>query len=239
MAMIESTPYRVYYLLNKSDNREVFNPINWNEPSSNSSDSDDDKKVRIHARFGKNNDFYSVVVVSVIKSDDCMYDYYSSDYEDNTDYREFKWDDIDEDIVEIVNRYYSRRETDRARIIRYADRIQAMYENPSNISFVVDIDGRPRVAISGLPYVRDNEVLDMDMTLSTLNESYFNICINDHNPNYRYPSCSMTNDELREIIEKAKKYDQLRDRIIRTIDNPDADQKLIESMMYTPYNPRW
>lgn len=235
MAMLESTPYRVYYLLNTSDNNQVFNPVNWDE-SDNSIDSD--KKVIIHARFDKNNDFYSVVVVSVVKSESHTYDYYYVQ-EANEDYRQCKWDDIDEDIVDIVNRYYSKREKDRIRIIEYADRIQAMYENPDRISFTVGIDGQPRLSVTGLPYIRDGKVLDMDLTLSTLNESYYNICLNDNNPEYKNSSCSVTNDELREVIEKAKKYDQLRDRIIRMIDYPDDDQRIQESMMYTPYNPRW
>lgn len=238
MAMLESTPYRVYYLLSTSDNNQAFNPINWNESCRDANDSDD-RKVIIRARFGKNNDFYSVVVASVIKSERRTYDYYSYGYEDNDDCRQFKWDKIDEDIVDIVNRYYSKREDDRTRIIEYADRIQAMYENPDNISFTVGIDGHPRLSVKGLPYIRDGKVLDMDVKLSTLNESYYNICLNDHNPEYRYHSCSFTNDDLREIIEKARKYDQLCDRIVRMIDYPDEDQRILESMMYTPYNPRW
>ena len=232
MAMLEDTPYRVYYLIDK--NRNHFREINPNVSSQNSSDSDDYKRISIRTRFNKENDFNSVKLIVVTRHDNDLYDHYN----DDTTYEEFEWNDISESIVEIISKYYSDHNDEYQRIIKYADMINAMYENPKNILFTCDNEGRPRLGISGLPYIRNGEVLDMSITFSALNDSYFNICINDHNPDYKYQR-SFTNDEFHEIVEKAKKYDQLKDIINGFVDDPAAGINLVESMMYNHHTPRW
>ena len=235
MAKLESTPYRVFYLINHSENRQVLSKMNWNAIASNSQDSDSSKKITIFSRMKTEGDFDTVEVVATITTD--RYDYtYPSD--DDYNRRVFKWNDIDEDIVELVNKYYRTRSREYDRAINYADMIESMFDKPENISFTVDYEGRPRLAVRGLPYIRDNKVLDLSITISSLSDSYYDICINDHDPSTKYSSESFTNNDLHEIVAKAKRYDQLRDRVMRVLDDPDYDMRFIESMM-VPTRSRW
>lgn len=213
MAMLESTPYRVYYLIKK--NRRNFSGISLNDSPVNSDNSNDTKRASIRVLFNEENNFDSVKLVFATRYENYNY------YDDCSSYDEFKWNDIDDKVICLIRQYYDDHEDEYSRIVRYADMIQAMYENPDNISFSVDYEGRPRLDVSELPYVSGGKVNDLSVTISTLSDCYYNICINNHDPDASYSSESFTNSELHDIVSKAKKYDSLRSLVGNLLDYPE------------------
>ena len=229
MAMLEDTPYRVYYLIDK--NKDKFRRLRVTEPSLNSSISEDDEQISIRALLNTENKFDSVKLAVSHIYEDYTYEYYNYDSHRPT-YNEYMWNNIDDKVVGIIKNYYQKHEDEYQRIVKYADMIQAMYENPENISFTCDNEGRPRLVISGLPYINDGEVCDISLTISGLNDTYYHICLNDRDSKSKLHSNSFDNHTLEELINKSSKYDQMKDGINGFLDEPDILSRLLASLRY-------
>ena len=233
MPELESTPYRVYYLV--SSNSEYFDNIDLTENRTN----DYETSISIKAVFGRMNDFNTVklIVTTWVDSDSSdLYDYYS----DNTQYEEYNWNDISEKVISIINDYYSTRDQEYQTIIRYADMIQSLYEDSTSVSFDCSSHGQPRVLALGIPYIRDGEVLSTSIRLTAPSKYQLCISVDDHNPKYKNnSSIRFTVDELREIMKKAEKYDKLRDRVLGIFDDPDYHDRVLASLANPTihYNP--
>ena len=164
MAMLESTPYRVYYLINcpwnTYENRRLWD-------YKRSKEGDLGVYTRIKAVMTKPNDFSSVIVKATGVSEvDCIIG------ENVTDYEDMPWYDISEDFIRIINNYYDREDNKgkRDQQIRYADRIEKLLTEHDSFKLTLDSRGFPRVEIRGLPYLNSDNALDETRVIIELND---------------------------------------------------------------------
>ena len=161
MAMLEETPYRVYYLINnyyttfgKYDSKHV-----WRIEHISERDITGVESYYIESELPSDRNFYSLevslkkVTHTVVKNGDFL--------EDKTEkfFGSTPWNGLSELVVSIVNEFYDRsKETRRIRknIVKYADLVQTLVESPEKV-IEVDIDDRgiPSIEIYGLPMTAD------------------------------------------------------------------------------------
>lgn len=220
MAMLESTPYRVFYLINKPDMDDYHIHIfNWNQYRGAVEDSDRSTIRRIVAPMTKENDFYSVKVKVLINDPDNPE--VIGDYVDYNREYTYDWNDIDDEIVYTVNNYYNQNSDARRELIGYADMIQALCENKESIKLSISSDGYPRLEVKGLPYIDEEkrEVLSLDTAISQFKMiCEYDLRIDEKGKESIYGRPS----KLREMIAKAEKYDSMLTIISNFLDRPEG-----------------
>lgn len=168
MAILEPTPYRVYYLLNnyyvKSDNYSV-NCI-WHSKRINEKDKTGVINYYIDTKFKEYPDFYSLMVCPR-KETMIITDYSIGSTKDYKieDMDETPWNDIDEFIVDIIKKFYKGPEESQnilfknnnyEKVIAYADFMQKFIDHPEDIIRTsIDDNGLPVIDIDGLVYNKD------------------------------------------------------------------------------------
>ena len=224
MAMLETTPYRVFYLINCPENTPDFRFI-WGLDVDRTEDTQTSKYTSIVATMNVPNDFSSVVVEAM---DVTEYRFFNSELGTRSEQTSYKscppmpWNDIDERIVNLVERMYERSDNEgygrRERQIDYADSIQKLFENPNSIKLSVDERGNPKVEVHGLPYLYtagrpDTASVVIDSSLYS-NDYVYTI---DMGSDY-YNPVTFTGNELHDHIYKSKKYEEVRETMKKLLD---------------------
>lgn len=148
MPILEDTKYRVYYLINNGVCDYPDSKFMWNPNYENQGTEDQiNRYIVIEAETDEK--FMNVTVKAHEETK-----YLHKNKVEKARFRTMPWNDIDEDIIDIVNIFYSKRDNGdlRRRQISYADRIQRLFENPAAIDLKI-IEGSPKVSITGLPYL--------------------------------------------------------------------------------------
>lgn len=207
MAMLESTPYRVYYLINCPWNTCGHRYI-WDLKEL--ADGELYYYTYIRAVMTKPNDFSSVIVKATGITDAVMSDNGNYVYENSSDYADMPWDDIDDGIVKVINDYYndSRRVGYREQQIRFADKVEKLLTDSNSFKVVINSKGFPKVEVKGLPYLTmDPDLGDANVTLE----------LDKFGNDYRYTIDTGLDDiieasgkELHQFIRDSKNYDKLQ-----------------------------
>lgn len=173
MAMLEETPYRVYYLIN--NHYTVSDKYNskcvWRSERISERGITGVENYYIDSELPSGNDFYSLkvrlkkVTRTVIKDSNN-----SLDDETERFFGSTPWNDLSDLVVSIINDFYDRsEETRRIRkdIVEYADLVQTLVEHPEKV-IEVDLDDRgiPSIGIHGLPMMAD-PFKRLDLTIGT------------------------------------------------------------------------
>ena len=218
MAKLESTPYRVFYLINCPENTPDFRFL-WNLDSVNDGKGNcTNKYTSLIATMKVPNDFSSVVVEATEVTECRTYNEELGTSSSQTEYKSYPpmpWDDIEDGIVEIINKSYDRedRKERRDHQIRYADSIQSLFEDPDRIKLSVDNEGYPTVEVTGLPYLYNairEELASVKVT--------FDPRVNDYKYTMNsgsdyYEPVEATVSEIHNYIRQSKRYDEARNVI--------------------------
>ena len=222
MAMLEVTPYRVFYLINCPENTPDFRFI-WGLDVDRTDDSQTNRYTSIVALMEEPNDFSSVVVEATDVVDTRTYNK-SGTTTEQTSYRSYPrmpWNDIDDKLVDLINSMYDRSDSEgcgrRQRQIDYADGIQKLFEDPESLKLSVDENGYPRIEVHGLPYLYtagrpDKASVVIDGSMCS-NDYKYTI---DMGSDY-YELMTFTGNELHNHIYQSKRYDEVRETMKRLL----------------------
>lgn len=216
MAMLEVTPYRVFYLINCPENTPDFRFI-WGLDVDRTEDSQTNRYTSIVAFMEEPNNFSSVVVeaTDVVETRTLNR---SGTTKEQTSYKShprMPWNDIDDRLVNLINSMYERSGSEgygrRQRQIDYADGIQRLIEDPESLKLSVDESGYPRVEVRGLPYLytagRPDKVSVVIDSRTYQNDYTYTI---DMGSDY-YEPVTFTGSELHNHIYQSKKYEEVRE----------------------------
>ena len=221
MAMLETNPYRVFYLINCPENTPDFRFI-WGLDVDRTENSQTNRYTSIVATMKIPNDFSSVVVEAMDVTEYRMYNKELDTTSEQTSYKSYPpmpWNDIDDHIVELINNKYDKEDKDncygsrRKRQTDYADRIQALFEDPDNIKLTVDKYGNPKVEVKGLPYlytVGKNDTVSVTIDSNPYKSDYTYTI--DTGSDY-YDPFTFNGSELSNYIYQSKRYDKARSTI--------------------------
>ena len=230
MPKLESTPQRVFYLINNgintSDNRSLWDLKVTNEtnvPVVVGTDTGNPTRALMNVltseyteiisiKDDRDNTFSTTKVAVAKITDISRYDTETGAHDDKHIREELppmKWDDIDNDIVRIINRYYDTHREDRDQLIEYADGISCLTSDYSTGLFI-DKDGLPSVEIHGLPlYSKDDDYYldDVDITIRRMkyDNDYEIIISNDE----LEEDIDLTISDIRELLRTSSKFNKL------------------------------
>ena len=215
MAMLETTPYRVFYLINCPENTPDFRFI-WGLDVERTSDTQINRYTSIVATMKVPNDFSSVVVEAMDITEYRVLDSESGTRSDQKSYKSYSpmpWNDMDEKIVSLIEGMYERSDNEgygrRERQIAYADSIQRLFESPDSIRLSVDEHGNPKVEVHGLPYLYKAGKSDEASVVidGSVNPNDYTYTI-DMGSDY-YKPVTFTGRELHGHIYQSIKYDEV------------------------------
>lgn len=219
MAMLESTPYRVYYLINCPENTPDFRFI-WGLDVDRTADVDGpgscqtNRYTSVVATLKDPNDFSSAVVEAMDVIEMRMYNRELDIMSEQTSYQTYPvmpWNDIDQRIVDMIDAFYAKDDNKgrRKRQVDYADRIQELFENPESVKVSIDDHGHPHVDIRGLPYLytggRSECAIVSIKSDPYMNDYEYTI---DMGSSY-YEPVTFTGVELHNYISQSKKYQEI------------------------------
>ena len=216
MAKLESTPQRVFFLINNFNNVEGNRSL-WDMKVTRSDDNRTltNKYTEIVATKDSNDrEFTSVKVRATKVQEVTVTNQDTGTFDRNILHQELSpmsWDDIDEEIVGIVNNYYESRDdlkVDlRERMINYADALSDFVsENPSSDTRI-DENGIPEITIYGLPVdtVDSDECDCFDINVKSVPS------LNDYEIEIT-SDCSVlsfTITELKKLMDKSLELDEI------------------------------
>lgn len=209
MAMLEETPYRVYYLIDNyyTTSGKYDSKCVWRSEHISERNITGVENYYIDTELPSYNDFYSLkvrlkkVTRTVIKNGDSLEDETEKFFGSNP------WNDLSELVVSIINDFYDRSvETRRIRknIVKYADLVQILIENPEKV-IEVDMDDRgiPSIDIHGLPMMAD-PFKRLDLKIGT--DESCNDCVLTLSGGMN-EELSLTTRELYDCKRKSDSYD--------------------------------
>ena len=225
MPLLDTTPYRVFYLINCPENTPDFKSF-WGIDVDRTNDSRTNKYTTIVATMEIPNDFYSVVVRVMDVTEYVSFTDDSSIELERIDYKEYPpmpWNDMDERIVELINKSYDNAEDNgvnrRKRQIDYADSIQALIESPDSIKVSVDKNGCPKVEITGLPYLYGAAKHGNGANIRIVSNRYLSdYTYTIDTDSYCYEPIEFDGKELHRYISQSKKYAEVRSTIEKLFD---------------------
>ena len=218
MSKLAETPYEVFYLINNSLNTEGNRSL-WDMKEERKGDTVTSTYTKIVAyKDDSDNRFESVIVKATKITDTTTYLQDIGLYQSKSvheDYPPMKWDDLDPEIVEIINKYYDEHETDydnpRANYLEYASGIKHLIEDDNSIVLSIDKKGLPRIVIDKLPIVKHGEYDDYVDESLIIESSPFRI-------GYEYTIGTTDEEEIKvdvnklfEYMDKARRYDKIRE----------------------------
>ena len=212
MARLETTPQRVFYLINNFNNIQDNRSL-WDMKVTRS---DDDRTLTteyteiVATKDSNDREFESVKVratkvkeITVTNQDNGTFDRDILRKELNP----MSWDDIDEGIVGIINNYYESRDDLRERMINYADALSEFAAENSESDIRIDDNGIPEITIYGLPVdTNDSDECDcFDITVKSvpsLND-YEIVITSDRSV------IAFTMTELKRLMDKSLEFDEI------------------------------
>ena len=215
MAKLESTPQRVFYLINNFNNVQGNRSL-WDM---NVTRSEDDRTITteyteiVATKKSDDIDFTSVTVRATNVKEVTVSNPELGTIDRNLSRNDLEptyWDSIDDGIVDIINNYYDMNESNmdlRERMINYADAISDFVEDNITISPEVDDKGIVSITMYGLPVDTTDvdESNEYDITIrSTPSLDDYEIDIRSDDSDM-----SFTIKELKKLIDKSVELDEI------------------------------
>ena len=205
---LESTPYRVFYLINCPENTTNFRFL-WNlDVERDDKGNQHNHYLSIVARMETEGDFSSVVVDT-----ETVDEYFgpSGDRVDRVKHNPMPWDNLSDEVIELIYKFYDAKDQrdNRIRQISYADKIQNLLENQESVKVSVDSEGYPIVSVTGLPYL---------FTAGRSGDCSIEIKSDYHRTDYEFTidlgrldnkTYHLDNFSMNELYRKSELYDKL------------------------------
>lgn len=215
MASLESTPQRVFYLINNFNNVQDNRSL-WDMKVTRSEDGRTliTEYTEIVATKDPDDMEFETVAVRVAKVKEVTVSNPDLGIIDRSFSRNeldpMEWNDIDGEIVGIVNNYYDSDESHRdlrERMVNYADAISEFVEENRDSDIKVDRNGLSEITIYGLPVdtIDSDECYGYDITIKS------EPSLDDYEIEIRNEDSitSLTLKELNELIEKSHELDDI------------------------------
>lgn len=215
MAKLESTPQRVFYLINNFNNVQGNRSL-WDM---NVTRSEDDRTITteyteiVATKKSDDIDFTSVTVRATNVKEVTVSNPELGTIDRNLSRNDLEptyWDSIDDGIVDIINNYYDMNESNmdlRERMINYADAISDFVEDNITISPEVDDKGIVSITMYGLPVDTTDvdESDEYDIVISSTPS------LDDYEIDIRSDDSDMsfTIKELKKLIDKSVELDEI------------------------------
>lgn len=131
-----------------------------------------------------------------------------------TDERVMEWDDLDQDVVDIVNAYYEKSDYERRvreRQITFAGKVRRLVEGGDLATLTFDERGFPEVEVRGLPYLYDmGRLTDFGFKASGGDYDY-DVTVDFGNGEL----VDFDRLEMRRLIDGSRRYGEITDMIYR------------------------
>lgn len=209
MPKLAPTKYRAFYLVNNGVCNRDEDEFLWDldVDRSNPEVGQVNRYTRIRATIEGN--FGNVTIHSCRVEEVCGRKTIS-------DVRADSWDDVDQDIIDIVDDFYDSDDGYRRRRLEgFADSVQRLVEDPTALTFEILDDGGFEVRLNGFPYFYDSgkDRLDFSIWFRPFEGDYhFEY---DSGFDYEDMPDDFTERDMTSAFHDAKRYHEVSDGIDR------------------------